>query len=65
VAPGTKFSYVIDYSHNLLSVSIDGGPAQSLSSPILGVGGYFKAGDYGQSPTSASVSFSALAVTHA
>jgi alginate lyase len=64
VSPGTKFSYVIDYSHSQLSVSINGGAPRSLSSPILGVGGYFKAGDYGQSPTHASVSFYALNVTH-
>ncbi len=64
VNPGTKFSYVIDYSHNQLNVSINGGPPHSLSSPILGVGGYFKAGDYGQSPANASVSFYALKVTH-
>jgi Alginate lyase len=64
VAVGTEFSYVINYSHNQLSVSIDGGPPHSLSSPILGVGGYFKAGDYGQSPANASVSFYALNVTH-
>lgn len=64
VAVGTEFSYVINYSHDKLSVSINGGPPQSLSSPILGVGGYFKAGDYGQSPTNASVSFYALNVTH-
>jgi Alginate lyase len=64
VPPGTRFSYVIDYSRDVLTVSIDGGPPRSLSSPILGVGGYFKAGDYGQSPTHASVSFYALNVTH-
>ena len=62
--PGTEFSYVINYSHNQLSVSINGGSPHSLSSPILGVGGYFKAGDYGQSPTNASVSFYALNATH-
>lgn len=64
VNPGTRFSYVISYSHNVLTVSINGGPPHSLSSPILGIGGYFKAGDYGQSPTAASVSFYALKVVH-
>ncbi len=64
VAPGTKFSYLINYSQSKLSVSINGGPPQSLSSPILGVGGYFKAGDYGQSPSNASVNFYALNITH-
>jgi len=64
VPPGTKFSYVISYSKNKLTVSINGGTPVSLSSPILGVGGYFKAGDYGQSPTNASVSFYSLKVVH-
>jgi hypothetical protein len=64
VAPGTQFSYVISYTHNVLTVSINGGAPQSLSSPILGLGGYFKAGDYGQSPTNASVSFYKLQVVH-
>ncbi|HTD21455.1 MAG TPA: polysaccharide lyase family 7 protein [Terriglobales bacterium] len=64
VPPGTKFSYVISYSQNKLTVSINGGAPVSLSSPILGIGGYFKAGDYGQSPTNASVSFYSLKVVH-
>lgn len=65
VPPGTQFSYVIDYSNNVLTVSIDGGPPQPLASPILGEGGYFKAGAYGQSPANAAVSFYALNVLHA
>ncbi len=64
VAPGTQFTYVISYTHNVLTVSIDGGTPHSLSSPLLGDGGYFKAGDYGQSPTNASVSFTKLVVVH-
>jgi Alginate lyase len=54
VAPGTRFSYVIDYSHNHLTVSVDG-VSTSLSSPILGDGGYFKAGDCGQAAANAAV----------
>jgi len=64
VAPGTQFSYQISYSQSKLSISINGGPAQSLSSPILGVGGYFKAGDYGQSPANATVTFYSLKTSH-
>ena len=64
VNPGTRFSYVISYSHNKLTVSINGGPAHSLSTPLLGIGGYFKAGDYGQSPKAARVSFYSLKAVH-
>jgi hypothetical protein len=64
VPPGTTFSYVISYSHNKLTVSINGGSPVNLSTPILGVGGYFKAGDYGQSASGASVSFYALKTFH-
>jgi len=65
VSQGTRFSYVISYSHKKLTVSINGGTPHSLSSPILGLGGYFKAGDYGQSPKAARVSFYSLKVVHA
>ena len=64
VNPGTRFSYVISYSHNKLTVSINGGPAHSLSTPLLGIGGYFKAGDYGQSPKAARISFYSLKAVH-
>ncbi len=64
VNPGTRFSYVISYTHNRLTVSINGGPAHSLSTPLLGLGGYFKAGDYGQSPKAARVAFYSLKVVH-
>jgi hypothetical protein len=66
VAIGTQFSYVISYSQNKLTVSINGGAPQNMSTPILGkTGGYFKAGDYGQSPTTAAVSFYSLKIVHA
>jgi hypothetical protein len=47
-----------------LSVSINGGPPQILTTPILGVGGYFKAGDYGQAATDAAVTFFAIDIVH-
>jgi hypothetical protein len=64
VAPGTKFTYEINYSHNKLTVSINGGTPVNLTSPILGVGGYFKAGDYGQAGGGAGVAFYGLRVFH-
>jgi len=67
VALGTKFSYVISYSNNKLTVSINGGSATSfdINGDLPGVKGYFKAGDYGQSTTQASDDhFFALTITH-
>ena len=66
--PVGKFSYVISYGTVngavQLSVSINGGPPAILTTPILGVGGYFKAGDYGQAPTDAAVTFFAIDIVH-
>ena len=63
--PSGEFSYVISYGNGgKLTVSINGGAAKSLSSPILGNAGYFKAGDYGQAATDAQVSFYALKIVH-
>jgi hypothetical protein len=64
ISPGTQFSYLLSYSQNKLTVSVNGGTPVNLTSPILGIGGYFKAGDYGQSPTNASVQFYKLKVVH-
>jgi hypothetical protein len=64
--PVGQFSYVISYSNGgQLSVSINGGAPVSLSSPILGDAGYFKAGDYGQIAADAAVSFYSLKIVHA
>ena len=63
--PSGKFSYVISYGGGgKLTVSINGGAPKSLSSPILGEPGYFKAGDYGQVATDAQVSFYSLKIVH-
>jgi hypothetical protein len=47
-----------------LGVSIDGAPPKILSTPILGVAGYFKAGVYGQSSDAAVATFYALDILH-
>ena len=66
--PAGKFSYVISYGTVngavQLSVSVNGGPPMILTTPILGVGGYFKAGDYGQAATDAAVTFFAIDIVH-
>jgi len=64
VAPGTQFRYVISYTHNVLTVSINGGAPHSLSTPLLGDGGYFKAGNYGQGTTQGTVAFYSVKVVH-
>jgi uncharacterized membrane protein len=62
---GTKFTYEISYTHDVLTVTLNG-TAHVLSVPsgVAGHGGYFKAGDYGQIATGASVSIYSLKVTH-
>lgn len=66
--PVGKFSYVISYSTISgavqLSISIDSGAPKILRTPILGVGGYFKAGAYGQSPSGSAVIFYAITIIH-
>jgi hypothetical protein len=62
---GTKFSYEISYTHNVLTVTLNGTPHQlAIPSGVAGQGGYFKAGDYGQIATGAAVQFYSLKVTH-
>ena len=64
--PTGEFSYVISYSNGgQLSISINGGAPVSLSTPLLGDAGYFKAGDYGQIASDAAVSFYSLKIVHA
>lgn len=69
---GSKWSYVIGLAGNTISLSIDGGAAQTwqMSSTFNQEGMYFKAGNYDQSSgndgsVSATVKFYALAVSHA
>jgi len=62
---GTKFTYEISYTHDVLTVTLNGTPHQlSVPSGVAGHGGYFKAGDYGQIATGANVSFYSLKVVH-
>jgi hypothetical protein len=66
--PVGKFNYVIAYGTVngavQLSIGINGGTPTILTTPILGVGGYFKAGDYGQAASDAAVTFYALDIVH-
>jgi len=62
---GTTFSYVLSYSNNKLTLSWNGGAPKDITSGVVGqVGGYFKAGNYGQGAGPGTVTFSALTVTH-
>ena len=65
VAVGTKFSYVIQYENNVLSVSLNGGAAKTLSTYSLNAPkSYFKAGNYNQGSSPSVVKFFSIAVTH-
>jgi hypothetical protein len=68
---GTKWSYTIGLSGSTISLSINGGAAQTwqASSTFNGYGMYFKAGDYDQtsgtsSTVGARVAFYALNISH-
>jgi uncharacterized membrane protein len=62
---GTKFSYEISYTHNVLTVTLNGTPHQlPVGSAVAGQGGYFKAGNYGQGTTQGTVAFYAVKVVH-
>lgn len=64
---GQQMTYEISYSNNQLIVVFNG-KTFNLSSQSgclsSGVGGYFKAGDYGQENTLSVVTFYSVAVTH-
>jgi len=64
VAVGTKFTYVINYSDNKLSVSINGKTTKLSIYSLGGIPCYFKAGDYGQTTSATEVSFYALTISH-
>jgi hypothetical protein len=64
VPPGTKFTYVINYSDNKLSVSINGKTTKLSIYSLGGIPCYFKAGNYGQTTSATKVSFYALTVSH-
>jgi hypothetical protein len=64
---GQQMTYSISYSNNQLIVTFNG-QTFNLSSQSgclsSGVGGYFKAGDYGQENTHSVVTFYSVVVTH-
>jgi hypothetical protein len=64
---GQKMTYTISYSNNQLIVTFNGKTVNlSSQSGCLssGVGGYFKAGDYGQENTLSVVTFYSVVVKH-
>lgn len=65
VAVGTQFSYEIAYENGQLSVAINGGDAQSLSTYSLdSPNSYFKAGNYNQGSSASDVHFFAINISH-
>jgi hypothetical protein len=65
VPVGVVFSYEISYATNVLSVSIDGGEAQVLSTNDLDAPlSYFKFGNYNQGDDASDVHFFAISVSH-
>lgn len=65
VPVGTAFTYEIRYETNVLSVIINGGPEQILSTYSLDApASYFKAGNYNQGSSPSDVHFLALSVQH-
>jgi hypothetical protein len=65
VPVGTTFTYEIQYEQNVLSVSINGGTAMTLSTFSLDAPpSYFKAGNYNQGSNASAVHFFAITVTH-
>jgi hypothetical protein len=65
VPVNTLFSYQITYQKNVLSVSINGGPGQVLSTYSLDAPpSYFKVGNYNQGSSPSDVHFFAIDVEH-
>lgn len=65
VPVGTTFSYKITYESNVLTVSINGGAAQELSTYSLDAPlSYFKAGNYNQGSDASDVHFFAISISH-
>lgn len=65
VAPGTRFSYEIRYEGGELSVQIDGGEFQKLSTYELdGPDSYFKVGNYLQGSSASEVRFYSIEISH-
>jgi hypothetical protein len=66
VAVGTKFTYILSYSDNNLTVTLNGGTAQSFPTSQLGdPDSYFKVGDYNQGvDDSSEVDVYSVAIVH-
>lgn len=65
VPVGTTFSYEIIYESNVLSVSINGGAAKTLSTYSLDAPlSYFKAGNYNQGSDASDVHFFSISISH-
>lgn len=65
VPVGQPFTYTISYSNNVLSVSINGGAAQTLSTYSLDAPpSYFKVGNYNQGSSASDVHFYSINVSH-
>jgi hypothetical protein len=65
VPVGTTFSYEIVYENNVLSVSINGGSARTLSTYSLDAPtSYFKAGNYNQGSDPSDVHFFSISISH-
>lgn len=65
VPVGTAFSYEIIYEKNVLSVSINGGSAKTLSTYSLDAPlSYFKAGNYNQGSDASDVHFYSISISH-
>jgi hypothetical protein len=62
---GTKFSYMISYENNVLSVSLNGRAAKTLSTYSLNAPlSYFKAGNYEQGSNPSVVKFYSIVIKH-
>lgn len=65
VPVGTQFTYEIAFENNVLTVSINGGDAQELSTYSLDApASYFKAGNYNQGSDASDVHFYSINVQH-
>ena len=65
VPVGQKFSYILSYENNVLSLSLDNQPAQTFSTFDLDAPkSYFKVGNYNQGSSPSEVHFFAISVSH-
>lgn len=65
IAVGETFTYSINYSNNVLSVSINDGDTQTLSTYSLDAPlSYFKVGNYNQGSSASDIHFFSISVSH-